>query len=92
MAVTVIAGCRRAVPIGSWRRRCRVVAPIAAGRSGRCKGCKRRVQGRHPEQTSEALGAAASGVGPHLKAWAMWLHYEMGLSFARSARVLSIWA
>ncbi len=56
---------------------------------GRCKDCGRRVQGRHPEQTSDALGAAASGIGPHLKAWAMWLHYGMGLSFARSARVLS---
>ncbi len=56
---------------------------------GRCKGCHRRVQGRHPDQTSDALGAAGSGLGPHLKAWAMWLHYGMGLSFARSARVLS---
>jgi len=56
---------------------------------GRCTRCKRRVQGRHPEQTSDALGAAASQIGPHLKAWAMWLHYGMGLSFARSARVLA---
>ncbi|MDA8047903.1 MAG: transposase, partial [Actinomycetota bacterium] len=56
---------------------------------GRCKGCKRRVQGRHPEQTSQALGAAGVGVGPRLKAWAAWLHYGMGLSFARSAKVLS---
>jgi len=56
---------------------------------GRCKGCKRRVQGRHPEQTSDALGAAGSQIGPRLKAWAMWLHYGMGLSFARSAKVLS---
>ena len=56
---------------------------------GRCSGCKRRVQGHHPEQTSDALGAAGSGVGPRLKAWAMWLHYGMGLSFARTAKVLS---
>ena len=56
---------------------------------GRCKGCKRRVQGHHPEQTSQALGAAGSQIGPRLKAWAMWLHYGMGLSFARSAKVLS---
>lgn len=56
---------------------------------GRCKGCKRRVQGHHPEQTSDALGAAASQLGPRLKAWAMWLHYGMGLSFARSAKVLA---
>ncbi len=56
---------------------------------GRCTGCKRRVQGHHPEQTSDALGAAASQVGPRLKAWAMWLHYGMGMSFARTAKVLS---
>lgn len=56
---------------------------------GRCSGCKRRVQGHHPEQTSQALGAAGSGVGPRLKAWAMWLHYGMGLSFARTAKVIS---
>lgn len=56
---------------------------------GRCKGCRRRVQGHHPEQTSDALGAAGSGLGPRLKAWAMWLHYGMGLSFARSAKVIS---
>jgi transposase len=56
---------------------------------GRCKNCKRRVQGHHPEQTSDALGAAGSQIGPHLEAWAMWLHYGMGLSFARSAKVLS---
>ena len=56
---------------------------------GRCSGCKRRIQGRHPEQTSQALGAAGVGVGPRLKAWAAWLHYGMGLSFARTAKVLS---
>jgi transposase len=56
---------------------------------GRCVGCRRRVQGRHPEQSSQALGAAGAGVGPKLKAWAMWLHYGMGLSFARAAKVIS---
>ena len=56
---------------------------------GRCKNCKRRVQGHHLEQTTDALGAAGSGLGPRLKAWAMWLHYGMGLSFARSAKVIS---
>ncbi len=56
---------------------------------GRCRNCKRRVQGRHPEQTSDALGAAASQLGPHLKAWGMWLHYRMGLSFGKVAEVLA---
>ena len=40
---------------------------------GHCTKCQRRVQGHHPEQTSDALGAAGSQVGPHLKAWAMTL-------------------
>jgi transposase len=31
---------------------------------GRCRDCGRRVQGRHPLQTSDALGAAASQLGP----------------------------
>jgi transposase len=56
---------------------------------GRCRACKRRVQGRHPEQTSDALGAAGSQLGPHLKAWGMWLHHRMGLSFTKVAEVLA---
>jgi transposase len=37
---------------------------------GPCKNCGRRVQGRHPEQTSDALGAAGAQIGPNAKAWA----------------------
>ncbi len=55
---------------------------------GRCRRCGRRVQGRHREQASDALGAAASQVGPTAKAWAAWLHYELGLSFGKCARLL----
>lgn len=56
---------------------------------GRCRSCGRRVQGRHPEQASDALGAAASQVGPVAKAWAAWLHYGLGLS---SSSVPACWA
>lgn len=56
---------------------------------GRCRDCKRRVQGHHPEQTSDALGAAGSQLGPALKAWGMWLHYRMGLSFTKVSEVLA---
>ena len=56
---------------------------------GRCHGCGRRVQGSHPEQTSQALGAAASAVGPTAKALASWLHYGLGLSFNKTAMVLA---
>lgn len=55
---------------------------------GRCRDCGRRLQGRHPEQTSDALGAAGSQVGPHAKALAVWLHYGLGLSFGRCAELL----
>ena len=55
---------------------------------GRCTNCRRRVQGRHPEQTSDALGAAGSGLGPHAKSFATWLHYSLGLSFKKTADVL----
>ncbi len=55
---------------------------------GRCKNCRRRVQGRHEEQTSDALGAAGSGVGPVAKGWAYWLHYGLGLSFVKSSALL----
>lgn len=55
---------------------------------GRCSGCGRRVQGRHRDQTSDALGAAGSQVGPHAKAFAAWLHYELGLSFGKCATLL----
>jgi transposase len=54
----------------------------------RCASCARRVQGRHPEQTSDALGAAGSQVGPRAMAWGAWLHYGLGLSFAKCSKVL----
>ncbi len=55
---------------------------------GRCRGCRRRVQGRHPEQVSDALGAAASQVGPRAMAWGAWLHYSLGLSFGKASALL----
>ena len=55
---------------------------------GRCRGCRRRVQGRHPEQVSDALGAAGSQVGPRAMAWGVWLHYGLGLSFGKCSQVL----
>lgn len=57
----------------------------------RCRRCRRRVQGRHPDQTSDALGAAGSQVGPNLKALAALLHYGMGLSFGRVASLMARW-
>jgi transposase len=57
----------------------------------RCADCGRRVQGRHPEQTSNALGAAAAQIGPGLKGLAALLHYGMGVSFGRIAQLMERW-
>jgi transposase len=54
---------------------------------GRCRRCGKRVQGRHPLQTSDALGAAASQVGPDAQAAAGLLNKQAGLSHAKVAAV-----
>ena len=41
---------------------------------GKCRCCGKRVQGRHPLQTSDALGAAASQIGPDAQAAAVFLN------------------
>ena len=54
---------------------------------GHCDRCGKRTQGRHPLQTSDALGAAASQVGPDAQAAAAVLHTQMGLSHGKVASV-----
>jgi transposase len=53
---------------------------------GHCAQCGRRVQGRHELQTSDALGAAASQVGPEAQAAAVLLHTQGGLSHGKVAQ------
>jgi transposase len=55
---------------------------------GRCQVCHRRVQPRHPEQTSDALGAAAVQLGPRAVALAAWCSKGLGLSAGKVARLL----
>ena len=55
---------------------------------GRCAGCRRRVQGRHPLQTSDALGAAASQLGPDAQAAVVTLNKQAGLPHGKVSRVL----
>jgi transposase len=55
---------------------------------GQCRQCGRRVQGRHPLQTSDALGAAASQVGPDAQAAIVTLNKEAGLSHGKVAACL----
>jgi transposase len=50
---------------------------------GCCQECGRRVQGRHPLQTSAALGAAAAQVGPDAQAAIVTLNKETGLSHGK---------
>jgi transposase len=50
---------------------------------GVCSCCGRRVQGRHAEQTSDALGAAAAQIGPRALATAAWLHKTCGMPLAK---------
>jgi len=55
---------------------------------GRCRRCRRRVQARHPEQTSQALGAAGVQVGPRAVALAVWASKGLGLPAGKVARLL----
>ncbi len=54
---------------------------------GCCCGCGQRVQGRHPLQTSDALGAAASQIGPDAQAAVSMLNKTFGLSHGKVAAV-----
>jgi transposase len=56
---------------------------------GRCRCCGRRHQGRHPYQTSDALGAACCMLGPRAVALATQLNKELGLSPQKTARALA---
>lgn len=56
---------------------------------GHCGSCAKPVRGRHPEQTSAALGAAGTMLGPKALAFAAWLKVGCGVSAAKVAKVLS---
>jgi transposase len=55
---------------------------------GQCRQCHRRVQGRHPLQTSDALGAAAAQLGPDAQAAVVELNKQGGLSHGKVSRCL----
>jgi len=55
---------------------------------GHCQRCGRRLQGRHPRQTSNALGSAASQLGPRAVALGTQLNKGLGLSQGKTAAVL----
>lgn len=55
---------------------------------GRCRNCGRRVGGRHPLQTSHAVGAAAAQMGPNAQAMVATLKDEVGVSYGDIQKIL----
>jgi transposase len=55
---------------------------------GQCDRCGHRVQGRHPLQTSDAIGAAAAQLGPQVIALVVVLNKQLGLSFGKIVTLL----
>jgi len=53
---------------------------------GQCRQCRRRVPGRHPLQTSDAHGAAASQLGPDARAAVVELNKQADLSHGKATR------
>lgn len=53
--------------------------------TAKCPCCAQRFQGRHPQQTSDALYAANTQVGPRVLSLAAELKYGFGLSFEKIA-------
>jgi transposase len=54
----------------------------------RCRQCGKRVQGRHPLQTSDAIGAAAVQVGPEAVTLGVLMNKLQGLPHADAAAIL----
>jgi transposase len=73
---TVVEQYQAEIPRQALLRRFRVHV-------GHCRRCGKRVQGRHPLQTSDALGAAASQLGPDAQAAVVLLNKQAGLSHGK---------
>jgi transposase len=56
---------------------------------GHCRVCGRRVQGRHPLQTSDAVGVGGVQLGPEALTLAAVLNKQMGLSLGHTRQVLA---
>jgi hypothetical protein len=57
--------------------------------SGYCANCNKRVRSRHPEQTSQATGAAGVLVGPRAKALAADAKHRLGCSYGKVSELLN---
>lgn len=56
---------------------------------GHCGDCQRRLQGRHPQQTSDALGAAAVQLGPRALTLAAEAKHELGVPYGKISRLFA---
>jgi len=96
------SGCRHAAPpvVAGWcwsgsrpaRRGPAPARPLVTRyqvQIGRCRACGRRVQPRHPEQVSDALGAAGTQLGPRAVALAAWLSKGLGVPAGKMARLFA---
>jgi transposase len=57
---------------------------------GRCRHCRRRIQARHPLQTSTAVGAAGVHLGPRVLALGAELQKRTGMPYGKLARILHL--
>lgn len=57
---------------------------------GQCANCGAHTQGRHPLQTSDALGAAQVQLGPEALALGAHLNKQVGLSLGQTTKVLQL--
>ena len=53
---------------------------------GHCGDCQRRLQGHHPQQTSDALGAASVQLGPRALTLAAEAKHELGVPYGKISR------
>ena len=53
---------------------------------GHCEACQRRLQGHHPQQTSDALGAAGVQLGPRALTLAADAKHELGVPYGKISR------
>jgi transposase len=81
----------------AWQEQLQVdlpqVRPIAVRfrtQSGYCPQCRRRVRSRHPEQVSEASGAAGVSVGPRAQALAADLKHRRGIPYRKITELCEV--
>jgi transposase len=60
--------------------------------TGYCPCCRQQWQGRHPEQTSDAIGAACNTLGPVVLTMAAEMKHRLGVSYRKVADFLATYA